>query len=114
MDIDQEVKLSLDHIQQDVDEIYNLLLRPPGAGRSRQKTIAAIDDIELRCRALRASLIRASRVLGHGIRQNGQPDMRFNQNRTLGSFPTNGQAVAPPLGRTRNGMPDLRYGKSKR
>jgi hypothetical protein len=113
MDTRGEITQNLNSILVDVDEIFNLLRRPVGEGRSRQQVIDNITDIETRCRLLKHALIRAARAQGHGIRQNGEPDLRYNQNREL---PTPEKKTArktqPKPGQTKQGGPDLRYGKS--
>lgn len=118
MDTKGEVTINLNGILVDVDEIFNLLNLPPGKGRSRLAVMESLESIEQRVKIVRHALIKAARAQGHGIKRNGEPDLRYNDNRVavatgkVKPAREKDAAPSPAPGTTRNGAPDLRYGRA--
>lgn len=122
-----EARQKLAAILDTVDDLFTLV---EGAGEvegtdevieMRRKFLAGLAEIEGLTRFLKHGVIANSRNAGFGIRVNGDLDLRFNTSRELVASgadehdpaQTNGSAVRPAPGLTRNGTPDLRYSKPK-
>lgn len=105
---EEAIRRHLNAVLEEVDELFDILNRPRGQGRSAKAFIEGIDQIEGKCRDLRADIIVHSRARGEGLRANGKPDMRFNRNRAVivGSA---GPSKIKPL--TSTGKRDLRFSK---